>query len=89
MKITKAENGVDIEFMNENSNLDFRGPPQDGRLDLGESGGILGPDPPARVRVAAPGADAGARRVDEHTVEGALAPLAWCGSAPVSASREV
>ena len=28
MKMTKAENGVDIEFMNENSNLEFRGPPQ-------------------------------------------------------------
>ena len=28
MKMTKAENGVDIEFMNENTNLEFLGPPQ-------------------------------------------------------------
>ena len=28
MKMTKAENGLDIEFMNENTNLEFLGPPQ-------------------------------------------------------------
>ena len=28
MKMSKAENGLDIEFMNENNNLEFLGPPQ-------------------------------------------------------------
>ena len=36
MKMTKAENGVDIEFMNENSNLEFRGPPQTEKIRFKE-----------------------------------------------------
>ena len=42
MKMTKAENGVDIEFMNDNSNLVFaraffHGPKCDGRILESES----------------------------------------------------